>query len=64
MAAYQVVHGGQTDVIAIDQSAASGFALLGDFDFTGDGDEHVQLGNATGAAGQKLVFDAISVTPR
>jgi hypothetical protein len=61
LATYQVVHGGQVEAIAIDQAAASGFVALGDFDFTGDGDEHVQLGNATGAPGGKLVFDAVRV---
>jgi len=63
MATYQVIHGGQTDAIAIDQSMASGFVPLGDFDFTGGGDEHVELGNTTGTAGQKLVFDAVRITP-
>lgn len=61
VATYQVVHGGQVEAIAIDQAAATGFVALGDFDFTGDGDEHVQLGNATGAPGDKLVFDAVRI---
>jgi hypothetical protein len=60
-AAYEVAHGGAVEAIAIDQAAAAGFAVLGDFDFTGAGDEHVQLA-ATGDAGKKLVFDAIRVT--
>jgi hypothetical protein len=62
-ATYQVVHGGQVDAITIDQSGPDGFIGLGDFDFTGDGDEHVELGTATGVAGDKLVFDAVRVTP-
>jgi hypothetical protein len=64
MATYQVVHGGQAESIAIDQAAASGFVALGEFEFTGDGDEHVELGNATGAPGGKLVFDAVRVVER
>ena len=63
LATYQVVHGGRAEAIAIDQAAASGFVALGDFDFTGDGDEHVELDSTTGAPGQKLVFDAVRVTP-
>jgi hypothetical protein len=62
MATYQIVHGGQAEAIMIDQGGASGFIALGDFDFTGDGDEHVQLGSATGVSGEKLVFDAVRVT--
>ena len=61
MATYLIVHGGATESIAIDQAAASGFVALGELDFTGDGDEYVELGNATGVAGDKLVFDAIRV---
>ena len=63
LATYQVVHGGQTEAIAIDQAAASGFVALGDFAFTGEGDEHVELDTTAGAPGQKLVFDAVRVTP-
>jgi hypothetical protein len=61
VATYRVVHGGATESIAIDQAAASGFVALGELDFPGDGDEYVELGNATGVAGDKLVFDAIRV---
>jgi hypothetical protein len=63
VAMYQVVHGGQAEVIAVDQAMASGFVALGDFDFTGQGDEHVELDGITGEPGQKLVFDAVRVTP-
>lgn len=62
LASYEVVHAGTRESIAIDQAAASGFVALGDFDFTGEGDEHVQLGSATGVPGEQLVFDAVRVT--
>jgi hypothetical protein len=62
-ATYQVVHAGQTEAIAVDQAAATGFVALGDFDFAGAGDEHVELDTTTGAPGEKLVFDAVRVTP-
>jgi uncharacterized protein (TIGR03382 family) len=64
-AAYQIVHAGTTDAVVIDQAAASGFVPLGDFDFSGDGDEYVMLGDDTGepsSAQLKLMFDAIHVT--
>lgn len=42
---------------------ASEFVLRGDFDFAGEGDKHVRVGSTTGTVGQKLVFDALRVTP-
>ncbi|HEX4421302.1 MAG TPA: hypothetical protein VH165_25480 [Kofleriaceae bacterium] len=63
MASYQVAHGGQTEPISIDQSIATGFVALGDFDFTGEGDEHVELDTTSPTPGAKLVFDALRVTP-
>ena len=62
-AKYQVTHAGVTDTVVIDQSAANGFVLLGDFTFSGDGDEYVLLGDNTGVRDQKLVFDALRVAP-
>jgi hypothetical protein len=62
-ASYQIVHGGTTDTVVIDQSAQSGFVALGDFDFTGKDDEHVALGDNTGTSGDTLVFDAARITP-
>jgi uncharacterized protein (TIGR03382 family) len=61
-ATYQIVHAGVTDTVVIDQSAASGFVTLGEFDVDGNGDEYVQLGDHTGTSGQKLVVDALLVT--
>ena len=63
MATYRVAHGGAIESIGIDQSTADGFVVLGDFDFAGAGDEYVELGSTTGAVGEKLVFDAVRVTP-
>jgi hypothetical protein len=65
-ASYRVAHGGTDDVVVVDQTSASGFVSLGDFDFTGSGDEHVLLGDNTGeaaATNTKLLFDAIRVQP-
>jgi hypothetical protein len=71
-ASYRVAHGGPNgapngttiDAVAVDQAAAAGFVALGDFEFAASGDEHVELAaaDAPGAAGKKLVFDAIRVT--
>ena len=63
-ARYQIVHGGVSDEVVVDQSAASGWISLGDFDFTGEGDEHVLLADNTGeagASGTQLLFDAVRV---
>lgn len=63
-ARYQIRHGGTVDTIVVDQSSASGWVSLGDFDFAGEGDEHVMLGDNTGEAGTtdtKLLFDAVRV---
>jgi hypothetical protein len=65
IARYDVAHAGTIDTVAVDQSAATGYVALGDFDFAGTGDEYVQLAaaGAPGApSGQRLVFDAIRVT--
>ena len=64
-ASYEIVHAGMTDVVVVDQSASSGFVMLGDFEFAGEGDEHVMLGDNTGepsSSGTKLAFDAVRVT--
>ncbi len=63
-AAYQIVHAGTVDTIVVDQSAASGWVSLGEFDFSGEGDEHVMLADNTGEPGTadtKLLFDAVRV---
>jgi hypothetical protein len=63
-AKYIIVHAGVTDEIVVDQSAASGWVSLGEFEFSGDGDEYIMLGDNTGEAGTtdtKLLFDAVRV---
>jgi uncharacterized protein (TIGR03382 family) len=60
-ARYAIVHGGVTDEVVVDQTAASGWVSLGDFDFTGEGDEHVMLADNTGETGTQLLFDAVRV---
>lgn len=61
-AAYRVAHAGTTDVVTIDQSTVDGWVPLGEYELAGTGDEHVELGDNTGAAAQKLVFDAVRIT--
>ncbi len=65
-AAYQIRHGGDEDVVTIDQSATMGWKSLGVFDFASGGDQWVRLDDNTGeplSANRKLVFDAIQLTP-
>jgi len=61
-ASYHVAHAGKTQTVVVDQTMAEGWVLLGEFDLAGEGDEHVALGDNTGTAGDKLVFDAVRVT--
>jgi len=61
-ARYRVFHGGVTDTVTIDQSAAAGWVDLGEFDLDGSGDEYVELGDNTGTSGQRIAFDALRVT--
>jgi uncharacterized protein (TIGR03382 family) len=57
---YVIVHSGKTDTVMVDQTSISGWINLGDFAFSGSGDEYVQLGDNTGEDTQ-LLFDAIRV---
>jgi uncharacterized protein (TIGR03382 family) len=59
-AIYKIVHGGMTDTVMVDQTSASGWVNLGEFEFSGTGEEYVQLGDNTGEDTQ-LLFDAIRV---
>ncbi|MEO7095747.1 MAG: MYXO-CTERM sorting domain-containing protein [Polyangiales bacterium] len=61
-AAYRVAHAGTTEIVTIDQTQVDGWTLLGEYDLAGTGDEHVELGDNTGTAMQKLVFDAVRIT--
>jgi hypothetical protein len=62
-AQYQIVHAGMREVIELDQTSATGFVSLGEFDFAGTGDEHVMLTDNTGEASVQVGFDAIRVQP-
>jgi hypothetical protein len=62
MATYEIVLASGTTRVTIDQATSSGFAMLGEVDVVGDGTEYVHLGDNTGAAGQKLVVDAMRMT--
>jgi hypothetical protein len=59
-AKYQVVHAGMTETVTVDQTSASGWVNIGEFEFSGTGEEYVQLGDNTGEDTQ-LLFDAIRV---
>ncbi len=60
-AVYQIAHAGIVDTVELDQTSATGFVSLGEFDFAGTGDEHVMLADNTGEDGVQLAFDAIRV---
>lgn len=62
-AVYEIVHDGRTDRVTLDQSVIDGFVSLGDFAFTGDGTEYVQLADNTGTSAQQLAFDALRALP-
>jgi uncharacterized protein (TIGR03382 family) len=63
-AKYVVRHAGTSDTVMIDQTSASGWVSLGEFEFSGSGDEYIQLGDNTGESGamdRQLLFDAVRV---
>jgi hypothetical protein len=65
-AKYVVTHAGGTTEVVIDQAAAEGFRILGDFEFTDTGS--VKLGDNTGepydaSALISIAFDAVRVVP-
>ena len=65
-AAYRVQHAGGEDTIIIDQSAASGWQTLGEFDFASGGEQWVRVDDNTGeplSTETRLEFDAIRVVP-
>lgn len=66
MAKYKIVHAGVTDTVMVDQTLATGFVSLGEYDFAGTGAEYVELGDNTGEAGsldKQVQFDAVRVLP-
>jgi len=63
-ASYEIHHAGVVDTVVVDQSANDGWFALGDFEFSGEGDEFIALGDNTGepaAMDIKLLFDAVKV---
>lgn len=66
-ARYEIVHGGEVEVVYVDQSQASaeGWYSLGEFDFTAGGGQTINLfDNVDGsvAEGQHIAFDALRLT--
>ncbi|MBN2360427.1 MAG: hypothetical protein JXR83_13315 [Deltaproteobacteria bacterium] len=65
-ARYLTRHAGAEGEARVDQSAATGWALVGDYDFAAGVDQWVRLDDNTGepyADRVQLVFDAIRLTP-
>lgn len=65
-AKYEIHHNGVVDTVMVDQTSASGFVSLGEFEFSGTGEEYIQLGDNTGEAGsldKQVMFDAVRVLP-
>ncbi|MBA3500803.1 MAG: hypothetical protein H0T65_10540 [Deltaproteobacteria bacterium] len=65
-AKYVVTHAGGTTEVVIDQAAAEGFRVLGDFEFTDAG--KIELGDNTGEpydanAKIAIAFDAVRIVP-
>jgi hypothetical protein len=60
-AVYTVAHAGSADSVLVDQTSATGYVSIGDFDFAGSGDEHVMLGDNTGEDGAMLAFTSVRV---
>jgi lysozyme len=64
-ARYQVRFGGVEDTVVVDQTATDGWALVGEFDFAGGGDQWVRLEDYTGeplSTDTQIVFDAVRLT--
>ncbi|CAN5675916.1 hypothetical protein BH11MYX1_BH11MYX1_20310 [soil metagenome] len=62
-ARYQIAHAGTGEMVELDQTSATGYVSLGEFDFAGTGDEHVMLADNTGEASAQVGFDAVRVQP-
>lgn len=63
---HEVRHGGDTEVVYVNQGAADGWVSLGELDFAAGGYQSVAMfDNADGPveAGQHIVFDALRITP-
>jgi hypothetical protein len=68
MVRYEVVHGGEAEVVFVDQSAAhaEGWYAIGDFEFAAGGGQHISLfDNVHDASveGRRIAFDALRLTP-
>ncbi len=65
-AVYQVSHGDELTAVTVDQSAADGWSLVGDFDFLAGGNgQSVRVDDNTGepeSTDTKIVFDALRFT--
>lgn len=64
-AAYQITHGGVTDVVTVDQSAVDGWTPLGEIEFAAGHGQLVRVDDNTGEPGAdevQLVFDALRFT--
>jgi GH25 family lysozyme M1 (1,4-beta-N-acetylmuramidase) len=65
-AKYQVRHDGGSTTVEVDQSAADGWTVVGEFDFAAGADQWVRLEDLTGepsSSQTRVVVDAIRLTP-
>ena len=67
-APYTVRHAGGDETVVLNQRGVNGWAELGTFAFTADGDHFVQLTDSTGEpytgeGGTRIMFDALKVVP-
>lgn len=65
-ASYELMHAGTSSLIQVDQSSASGWVDLGEFNFAADGDQWLRLNDNTGESWDlqlRLVADAVRIEP-
>lgn len=65
LATYQVVHGGETEAVIVDQQAVDGWNGVGTFAFEAGGQQSVRLDDNTGeplSDQVQIVFDALRLT--
>lgn len=63
-ARYLMTHDGEETNLRLDQGRASGWVVLGDFEFeAGYKDQSLKLTDLSGTSGRTVVFDAVRITP-
>lgn len=63
-ARYRVIHNGDERFLRVNQARAEGWVELGVFDFeAGQKDQSITLTDLSGERGNKIVFDAVRISP-